>query len=59
MPDTELKLGAAGQSAVQADEEHPPHDVHSSGGCELWIAFFRDRPGGMMATIDERGSRTG
>ena len=32
-----------------------PHVAHSTGDYELWIAFFRDSDGNMMAIMDERG----
>ncbi len=39
--------------------EDPPHVVHSSGDYELWMAFFRDPAGNLMAIMDERGSLSG
>ena len=32
-----------------------PHVIHSSEGYELWMAFFEDSHGNMMALQEERG----
>ena len=33
--------------------EAEPHVVHRAGGVELWIAFFRDPDGTMLAVMSE------
>jgi catechol 2,3-dioxygenase-like lactoylglutathione lyase family enzyme len=33
--------------------EGEPHVVHRAGGTELWIAFFRDPDGTMLAVMSE------
>ena len=32
-----------------------PHVIHSTANYELWMAFFQDPDGNMMAIADERG----
>jgi len=34
---------------------HEPHVIHSTGNYELWMAFFKDSEGNLMAIADERG----
>ncbi len=34
---------------------HEPHVLHSTDNYELWMAFFKDHEGNLMAIADERG----
>jgi catechol 2,3-dioxygenase-like lactoylglutathione lyase family enzyme len=34
---------------------HEPHVLHSTDNYELWMAFFNDPEGNLMAIADERG----
>lgn len=47
--DAHAALRAAG-AAVEGD----PHKVADFGGRELWMAFFRDSEGNVMALVEER-----
>jgi methylmalonyl-CoA/ethylmalonyl-CoA epimerase len=38
--------------------EGEPQAVHVAGDYSLWMAFFRDSEGNIMAIMDERGSLT-
>ena len=57
VPDIQAAYEALESRGVKL--EGPPHIVHSSGDYELWMAFFRDPAGNLMAIMDERGSLTG
>ena len=44
------RLASAG---VEFDDA--PHIIHSSDNYELWMAFFKDPDGNLLAIMDERG----
>jgi catechol 2,3-dioxygenase-like lactoylglutathione lyase family enzyme len=57
VPDIQAAYKALETRGVELEGE--PHVVHSSGDYELWMAFFRDPSGNLMAIMDERGTLIG
>jgi len=54
VPDIDAATRALAEQGVKIREQ--PEKVHSAGGVDLWLSFFEDPSGNLMALMEERRS---